>query len=114
MLGDETSGVRLVAAHRVALRAQRGLDRLGHWRHATGAIAITQHYVGARPLVLGARARRHGVTIDQDRGPEASVNAGEQTTQRPVIGLVEPLYSPDRVVDGEALTIDFLRITHDP
>src|SRR5262249_46265771 len=51
MLGDEASGIGLVAADRVALRAQRRFDRLRHCRHATGAIAVTEHYVGARTLV---------------------------------------------------------------
>src|SRR5262245_37773507 len=56
MLGDEASGIWLVAADRVALRPQRRFDRLRHCRHATRAIAVTQHHVGARALVLGTGA----------------------------------------------------------
>src|SRR5262249_27953845 len=113
VLGDEASGIRLVAADRVALRAQRRFDRLRHRRHATGAIAVTEHHVGARTLVLGAGARRHGMTIDQDGRSEVPMNAREQAAQGAVIGLVEPLDSPDRVVDGNALAVDFLGISYD-
>src|SRR5262245_34807962 len=54
------------------------------------------------------------MTIYQDGGSEVPMDAREQAAQGPVIGLVEPLDSPDRVVYGNALAVDFLGITHDP
>ena len=35
----------------------------------------------------------------------------EQAAQRPVVGLVQPLDAPQRVVDRDALVVDFLRVT---
>src|SRR5262245_54344838 len=40
VLGDEASGIGLVAADRIALAAQRRFDRLGHRRHAACAVAV--------------------------------------------------------------------------
>ena len=53
------------------------------------------------------------MAVDQDRRAEIAVNAREQAPQRPVIGLVQPLDAPDRVVDRDALAVDFLGIADD-
>src|SRR5262249_25519225 len=114
MLSDEAARIRLVAAHRIALRAQGRFDGLGDRSDATRAVPITQHDVGARTLVLAAGARRHGMTIDQDRSSEIPVDAREKAAQRAMVRLVQPLNPPNRVVDRNALAIDFLRVADDP
>ncbi len=112
MLGDEATGIGLVAADRIALTAQHGLHHLRHDADAARAVAVAQHHVGARPLVLGAGVRRHGMAVDQHRGAEVPVHAREQPPQRPMVGLVQPLDAPDGVVDRNALAVDFLGVAH--
>ena len=41
------------------------------------------------------------------------MHAGEQAPQRAVIGLVQPLDAPDRLVDRDALAVDFLGVADD-
>src|SRR5258708_29995227 len=114
MRGDEATRIRLVAAYRIALRARRRFDGLGERGDATRAVPITEHDIGARALVFAASARRHGMTVDQDRGSEIPVHAREQATQSAVIRLVQSLDAPDRLVDRNALVIDFLGVANDP
>ena len=77
---------------------------------AARAVAVAEHEVGARALVLGAGGRRHRVAIDQHRRAEIAVDPGEQPPQRAVIGLVEALDAAERVVDRDALVVDFLGV----
>jgi two-component system, cell cycle response regulator CpdR len=113
VLGDESPGIGLVAAHRIAQRAQGLLRALHHRGGAAGAVTVSDDDIRAWTLVLGAGRRRHGVAIDQHRGPELPVQTGKQAAQRPVIGLVEALDAPNGVVHGNALAIDLLRIAYD-
>jgi hypothetical protein len=53
------------------------------------------------------------VAIDQDRGAEIPVHPREQPAQRPVVRLVKSFDAPDRVVDRDALTVDFLGVADD-
>ena len=50
------------------------------------------------------------MTIDQDRGSEIALDAREQAPQGAVVGLVQPFDAPDRVVDRDALAVDFLGV----
>jgi two-component system, cell cycle response regulator CpdR len=54
------------------------------------------------------------MAVDQRRGAEVGVDAGQQSPQRPVVGLVEAFDPPQRVVDGKPLVVDLLGIAHDP
>ena len=77
---------------------------------AARAVAVAEHDIGARPVVLGAGRRGHGVAVDQHGGAEIAVHAGQQAPQRAVIGLVEPLDAAQRIVDRDALVVDLLRV----
>src|SRR6185503_19497827 len=55
----------------------------------------------------------HRMAIDQHGGAEIAVQAREQTPQRPVIGLVQALDAGKRVVNRDALVVDFLRVADD-
>ena len=50
------------------------------------------------------------MAVDQHGRAEIAVHAGEQPPQRAVIGLVEALDPAQRVVDRNALVVDFLRV----
>ena len=50
------------------------------------------------------------MAVDQHRRPELAVNLGHQPAEQPVIGLVEPLDPPQRVVDRDALVVDLLGV----
>ena len=50
------------------------------------------------------------MAVDQHRRAEIAMDAGEQPAQRPVIGLVEAFDPPHRVVDRNALAVDFLGV----
>ena len=50
------------------------------------------------------------MAIDQDGGAEIAVDAREQSPQRAVIGFVQAFDPADRVVDRNALAVDFLRV----
>ena len=50
------------------------------------------------------------MAVNQHRRAEIAVDAGEQAAQRPVIGLVEALDPAKRVVDRNALAVDFLGV----
>ena len=110
MLGDEAARIGLVAAHRIAQAPQGLLDRFGDRRDATRPVAVAEHHVGARALVLGAGGRRHGVAVDQDGRPEIAVNAREQAPQHPMVGFIESLDAPNGIVDRDALTVNLLGI----
>src|SRR5665647_2557893 len=114
MLGDKAPGIGLIPAYGVAQGPQGPLHRLGHHGHATGAIAVAEHEFGTRTFVLVAGRRRHGMAIDQHGGAEIVVQPGEQPAQRAVIGLVQALNPPQRVVDRNALIIDFLGVANHP
>ena len=50
------------------------------------------------------------MAVDQHRRAELAMHAGEQPAQRAVIGLVEILDAAERVIDRDALVVDFLRV----
>jgi hypothetical protein len=77
-------------------------------------VAITQHHVGPRALVLSAGSRWHGVAVDQYGSAEIAVDPREQAPQRAVVGLVQGLDAPDSVIDRQPLPIDLLRIADHP
>ena len=54
------------------------------------------------------------MAIDQHGGAEVPVQAGKQPPQRPVVGLVEALDAPQRIVDRNALVVDFLGVADHP
>ena len=81
--------------------------------NAARAVAVAEHEVGARPLVAAAGDRRHRMAVDQDGGAEFVVQPREQAAQRAVIGLVEPVDPPHRLVNRNALIVDFLGIADD-
>ena len=54
------------------------------------------------------------MAVDQHRSAEVAVNPCEEPSQRPMIGLVEALDSPNRVVDRNSLAIDFLGVADHP
>ena len=54
------------------------------------------------------------MAVDQDRGSEIPVHAREQAAQGAVVGLVQSFDAPDRVVDRNALPIDFLGVADHP
>ena len=97
-------------------RASRSvvLDRLGHHADAARAVAVAQHEFRPRPLVLVPGGRRHRMAIDQHRGAEIAVQPREQPAQRAVIGLVQALDAAQRVVDRNALVVDFLGVADHP
>ena len=113
VLGDEAAGIGLVAADRVALLAQGLLHHVGDDVDATGAVAVAEHEFGACTFVPMSGIRRHGMTVDQHGGAEFAVQAGEQAAQCAVIGLVQALDARQRVVDRNAVIVDFLRVAVD-
>ena len=50
------------------------------------------------------------MAVDQHGGAEIAVHPGEQPPQRAVIGLVQALDPPQRLVDRNPLVVDFLRV----
>ena len=50
------------------------------------------------------------MTIDQCGGAELAMHLGEQPAQRAMVRLIERLDPAQRVVDGDALVVDFLRV----
>src|SRR5436189_1180114 len=91
MLGDEAARIGLVAAHRIAQLAEGLVGDFRYDWHAACAVAVTDNDIGARPVVLRADVRRHGVEIDQYRGAEVAMDARQQAPQRAVIRLVQTL-----------------------
>src|SRR5262249_35581374 len=98
MLGDEAACIWLIAADGITERPQRFFHRLRHRANTAGAIAIAQNKFWPRPLVPVTRSGWHGMTIDQDSGAKLPVQAAKQAAQGAVVGLVEGLDSPQRVV----------------
>ena len=54
------------------------------------------------------------MAVDQHGRAEIAVHPREQAPQRAVIGLVQPLDAPERVIDRDALVVDFLRVADHP
>jgi hypothetical protein len=77
---------------------------------AAGAVAVADHDVGPPRLVARHADRRHRMAIHQDHGAERLMRLVDQPPQRAVIGLVERLDPPQRVVDIEPLAIDLLAV----
>jgi hypothetical protein len=50
------------------------------------------------------------MAIDQHGGTKLPVEAGKQASQCAVIGLVKALDSPERIIDRDALVVNFLRV----
>ena len=54
------------------------------------------------------------MAVDQDRMAEGARGAVDELAQHAVIGLVEPLDPPQRLVDGRRPAIDLLPVGDDP
>ena len=109
VLGDEAARIGLVAADHVAAAAQRRFDGLGDDRRRnscrSGRPARCRR-AAARPWRRRSTASNGSRPAPRRRNRGA---CGEQPAQRAVIGLVEPLDAPQRVVDRNALGVDLLR-----
>ena len=53
------------------------------------------------------------MAIDQDGGPEIAVDAGHQTPQRAMIGLIEDLDPAQRLADRQPVAVDLLGVADD-
>ena len=91
MLGDEATGIRLVANGRIAELFEKLQRRLAEIGGCAGAIPITDDEIGLQPATGHPDIAGHGMAVDQDAKAEHRMRPGDQPAKAGVIGLVAAL-----------------------